>query len=139
MAVSQMMSQDITSLPGNASIMDAAKFMTDMNVGSVIVMDGSKPMGILTDRDIMIRAMVEGRDPNTTAIRDIMVSPVATVSEDNDILDVTHMMSEKKVRRCPVVNSNGMLVGMIALDDILISLGQEMQDIASVLKFEIQK
>lgn len=102
-------------------------------------MDGSKPMGILTDRDIMIRVMVEGKDPNTTTIRDVMVSPVATVTEDKDILDVTYMMSEKKVRRCPVVNSNGMLVGMIALDDILVSLGQEMQDIASVLKFEIGK
>lgn len=139
MAVSHMMTEDVTSLPGNASVMDAAKFMTDMNVGSVIVMDGSRPMGILTDRDVMIRAIVEGRDPNTTAIRDIMVSPVATVSEDRDILDVTHLMSEKKIRRCPVVNSDGMLVGMIALDDILVSLGKEMQDIASVLKFEIGK
>jgi signal-transduction protein with cAMP-binding, CBS, and nucleotidyltransferase domain len=139
MAVSQMMTEDITSLPENASIMDAAKFMTDMNVGSVIVVDGSKPMGILTDRDIMIKVMVEGKDPNSTTIRDIMVSPVATVSEDKDILDVTHMMSEKKVRRCPVVNSEGTLVGMIAFDDILISLGQEMQDIASVLKFETGK
>lgn len=139
MAVSQMMTQDVTSLPENASVMDAAKFMTGMNVGSVIVMDGSKPIGILTDRDIMVRVMVEGKDPNATKISDIMVSPVATVSEDKDILDVTHLMSEKKVRRCPVVNSKGMVVGMIALDDILVSLGQEMQDIASVLKFEIDK
>jgi CBS domain-containing protein len=139
MALSQIMTKEITALPGSASVIDAAKFMTDMNVGSVIVMDGTKATGILTDRDIVTKVMSAGKDPSTTKIRDIMTSPVATISVDKDIADVTHTMSDYKVRRCPVVDASGKIMGMIAFDDILISLGQEMQDIAGVLKSELGK
>jgi CBS domain-containing protein len=132
------MTREVTSLPESASVLDAAKFMTDMNVGSVVVVDGSRPLGILTDRDIMIKTMVTGKDPRDVMVKDIMVSPVVTVSEDKDLLDVTNLMSESKVRRFPVVDSEGRIIGVIALDDILVFLGTEMQNIATALRSELE-
>ncbi len=139
MSLSELMERDVTSLPGTATVLDAAKFMTDMNVGSVIVMDDDSPSGLLTDRDIVAKVLAPGKDPNTTKIREIMVSPVVTISEDEDIVDVTQLMSTHGIRRLPVVDPNGKVVGVISLDDVLVLLGKEMQNIATALKAELEK
>lgn len=139
MSIKFLMTKEVTSLPRDATVLDAAKFMTDMNVGSVVVVeDGNKPVGILTDRDIMTKAIALEKDPRALRVRDIMISPVVTVSADKDIEDVTNLMNTHKVRRFPVVE-NGRLIGVIALDDILVFLGKEMQDIATALKVELGK
>lgn len=139
MSIKFLMTKEVTSLPRDATVLDAAKFMTDMNVGSVVVVeDGNKPVGILTDRDIMTKATALEKDPRALRVRDIMISPVVTVSADKDIEDVTNLMNTHKVRRFPVVE-NGRLIGVIALDDILVFLGKEMQDIATALKVELGK
>jgi len=137
MSLRTLMSKEITSLPVTASVLDAAKFMTDMNVGSVIVMKGDTPSGILTDRDIVTKVLARDKDPKTTKIGDIMVSPAVTISEDKGIFDATKMLSTHRVRRLPIVDAKGKIVGVIALDDLLIVLGQEMQNIASALKGEL--
>lgn len=137
MALSALMSKDITSLPSTATVLDAAKFMTDMNVGSVIVMKDGAPSGIITDRDITTKVLAQGKDPKATSIGEIMVSPAITVSEDKGLFDVTTLFSTHHVRRLPVVDKSGKLVGLIALDDVLILLGQEMQSIAGALKGEL--
>jgi CBS domain-containing protein len=139
MSIKFLMTKEVTSLPRDATVLDAAKFMTDMNVGSVVVVeDGNKPVGILTDRDIMTKATALEKDPRALRVRDIMISPVVTVSADKDIEDVTNLMNTHKVRRFPVVE-NGRLIGVIALDDILVFLGKEMQDIATALRVELGK
>lgn len=138
MALKQFMTSEVTSLPVNATVADAAKFMTDMNVGSVVVMEGDKAVGILTDRDIMTKLIALGKDPSKAKVREIMTSPVATVSSDKDILDATSLMRRHGVRRLPVTE-NGKVVGFIALDDILMFLGSEMEDVAAVLKAELGK
>lgn len=139
MSLKKLMTEEITSLPANATILDACKFMTDMNVGSVIVMDDGKPAGVLTDRDIMVKVMVGEKDPKAVLVKDIMVSPAFTVSEDADIIDVTEQMKTHSVRRFPVVDAEGKLTGVISLDDILVFLGIEMQNIAAALKQELGK
>ncbi len=139
MALSKLMTKEITSLPESASVLDAAKFMADMNVGTVMVEDGAKPLGILTDRDIITKVLAQGRDPAQVKLRDVMAKPVTTISEELDILDATRQMSQSKVRRCAVVNAEGKLTGVIALDDILMCIGEEMQNIASILKAELGK
>ncbi len=139
MSLKPLMTKEITSLPSSATVLDAAKYMTDMNVGSVIVMKGDAISGILTDRDIVTKVLAEGKDPKVTKIGEIMISPVVTISEDKDIADVTGLISAHGIRRLPVVDVNGKLVGVIALDDVLIVLGQEMQNIAAVLKGELGK
>jgi signal-transduction protein with cAMP-binding, CBS, and nucleotidyltransferase domain len=138
MALKQLMTEEVTSLPVSATVADAAKFMTDMNVGTVVVMEGDKAVGILTDRDIMTKLIALGKDPSKAKVAEIMTSPVATVASDKDIFDATSMMRQHKVRRLPVTE-NGKVVGFIALDDILMFLGGEMEDVAAVLKAELGK
>jgi signal-transduction protein with cAMP-binding, CBS, and nucleotidyltransferase domain len=137
MSLNALMSKDITSLPATATVVDAAKFMTDMNVGSVIIMKGGAPSGILTDRDIATKVLAQGKNPLTTKIEEIMISPAVTVTHEQGIFDVTKLFSTHRVRRLPVVDKNGKLVGVIALDDVLILLGQEMQNIAGALRGEL--
>lgn len=139
MSLKPLMTEEVTSLPPNATVLDAAKFMTDMNVGSVVVVDGDKPIGILTDRDIMTKVVVERKDPQTVKVKDIMASPVVTISVEKDIVDVTKLMSTHGVRRFPVIDSDGRIIGVIALDDILVFLGEELQNIAAALKCELGK
>jgi CBS domain-containing protein len=83
------------------------------------------------------KVLAQERDSKTTKIGEIMQTPVVTISEDKDIIDVTKLISTHAIRRLPVVAADGKLVGMISLDDVLILLGQEMQNIASALKGEI--
>ena len=139
MSLKPLMSKIITSLPARATALDASKFMTDMNVGSVIVVEGSKPIGIVTDRDIMTKVIIEGKNPQKVMIRDIMTSPVITVSVEKSIFDVTKLMKKYKVRRFPVVDAEGKIVGVVTLSDILVFIGQEMKNIATALKVRLGK
>jgi CBS domain-containing protein len=138
MALKQLMIKDVTSLPTYATVLDAAKFMTDMNVGTVIVTVEDIPSGLITDRDIVTKVLAQGKDPKTTKIEEIMITPVVTISEDKGIFDATKLMSTHGIRRFPVVDTKGKLVGVIALDDVMVLLGEEMKNIAGALRSELQ-
>jgi CBS domain-containing protein len=139
MSLKKLMTEDITSLPSTATVLDAAKFMTDMNVGSVIVTEDDSPTGLITDRDVVAKVIAQGKDSNTTKISEIMVTPVVSIVEEEDIVDATQLMSHHGIRRLPVTNSGGKLVGVVSLDDVLVMLGEEMQNIATTLKKEIEQ
>ena len=139
MSLKALMSEDVTYLPSTASVLDAAQFMTNMNVGSVIVTDDKdSPTGLITDRDIVAKVLALEKDSKTTKIGEIMVSPVVTISEDKGIFDATQVMSTHGIRRLPVTDANGTLTGVISLDDVLILLGNEMQNVAVILKKELR-
>jgi CBS domain-containing protein len=140
MSLMHLMTKEVTSLPKTAPVLDAARFMTDMNVGSVVIVeDGNRPVGILTDRDIMTKVVVGEKDPHAVKVADIMATPVVTIPADRDVVDATKLMCSNKIRRFPVVDSAGKLIGVLSLDDILMFLGREMQDIATCLKSELEK
>lgn len=140
MSLTHLMSREVTSLPVSAPVLDAAKFMADMNVGSVVIVeDGNRPVGILTDRDITTKVVAGDKDPHTMKVREIMSSPIVTIPDDKDVIDATRLMCSHKIRRFPVVDAKGKLIGVLSLDDILMFLGQEMQDIATGLKCELGK
>lgn len=140
MSLSQLMTKEITSLPETATALDAAKYMTDMNVGSVIITDEKeKPVGIITDRDISTKIVAAEKDPKSVKLKDIMCSPVVTINVGKNIIDATRLMGEYWVRRLPVVNDEGKVVGVLSMDDVLIFLSQEIQNIANALKREIGK
>jgi len=130
------MTKEITSLPASATVLDAAKFMTDMNVGSVVVTDNDSPKGLITDRDVVAKVIAQGKDSSSITIGEIMVSPVVTISEDKDIIDATKMMSDHGIRRLPVTGPNGKLRGVVSMDCVVVVVGREMQDIAA-LSFKI--
>lgn len=139
MSLKTLMTEDVTYLPSTASVLDAAKFMTSMNVGSVIVADDESPTGLITDRDVVAKVIALGKDAGKTKIKDVMVSPVVTISEDKDIIDATKLMSSHGIRRLPITDVKGKLAGVISLDDVILVLSREMENIATTLKKELEK
>jgi predicted transcriptional regulator len=134
------MTKELTSLPEMATALDAAKYMTDMNVGSVIITDEKdNPVGIITDRDISTKVVAAEKDPKSVKLKDIMCTPVVTINVGKDVIDATRLMGEYWVRRLPVVNDEGKVIGVLSMDDVLIFLSQEIQNVAMALKREIGK
>jgi CBS domain-containing protein len=117
--VKDVMSASPVGLDESATIVDAARAMRERDFGSVIVLksQGGSVLGVVTDRDIVIRAVAEGRDPNSVTLGEICSSHVTTVSSDQSVSQVADLMREKAIRRVPVVDK-GRLVGIVSLGDI---------------------
>jgi len=117
MKVKDIMTKNIAYINPASTVTEAAQLMQKHNVGSIPVCDQSGVIGIVTDRDIVVRNVAHGNNPQNTAVRDVMTSKVTTVTPDMDVNDVSNIMAKDQVRRLPVVENN-MLVGMVALGDI---------------------
>jgi CBS domain-containing protein len=118
----------ITVCPGD-SLAKAAKLMEDEGVGAVVVTERSKPVGILTDRDLALATCVRGISPYNV-VKTMMTSPVSTIRADEGVLDVTNLMMEQCVRRLPIVDDDGCLVGLVSADDLIPLLSHELSNIA---------
>jgi CBS domain-containing protein len=129
----------VVTIAPTATVLDAARLMRQKNVGALVVVNGEKPKGILTDRDIAIAVVAEGLDPATVPVADVMHARPAVIREDQGIFDVTKMLGTNGVRRLPVVDKKGKLTGIIALDDLLMLFGQEMGLVASALSRELDR
>ena len=117
MKVKDIMTKEVAHINPDSTVVEAAQLMQKHNIGSVPVCDQSGVIGIITDRDIIVRNIAHGNDPQNTPVRDVMTGQVVTAAPDMDVEDITKMMADKKVRRIPVVDDN-MIVGMVALGDI---------------------
>jgi CBS domain-containing protein len=127
----------VTASP-EATVQEAAHRMWTRKVGALVVTDETgKPLGILTDRDIVIRVVAPGRDPAKVQVGSVIRRNPTVIREDQGILDATKILSRRGVRRLPVVDAKGKLVGIVALDDVLMLLGSEMGHIASALASEL--
>jgi CBS domain-containing protein len=115
--VRDVMTPNPATLEIGAPTMDAARIMRDQNVGAVVVVENGKFSGILTDRDIVVRAIATGRDPAGTPVREICSREVATVSPEDSIDRVLEQMRTKAIRRLPVVQ-DGRAVGILSLGDL---------------------
>jgi CBS domain-containing protein len=119
----------------NDTIVTAACRMRDDGVGTVVVLDGEgRPQGILTDRDVALRVCAEGRNPLRTTVGETMTTPVDAITEDTAIDWAVNRMAERQVRRLVVVDDEGVLVGLLSMDDVLELLTEEVQDIGSLLR-----
>jgi len=116
--VQDAMTADPVTISRSNSVVDAAKLMESADVGSVPVVDGGTPVGILTDRDITIRVVAQGRDPNSTQVGDIATDQPYYVEPGQDLDEALELMAYRKVRRLPVVE-DGLLVGMLAQADVV--------------------
>ena len=101
-----------------APVVDAAKLMEKEGVGSIPVCEDGRLVGIVTDRDIAMRVVAEGRDPQQTKIQDVMTRDPQTVSAEEPISRALEVMESRQVRRIPVIDGGGKLVGIIAQADI---------------------
>lgn len=119
MRVSELMNGNVVSITPDETAALAARLLTRHNVGSLPVcsMDG-RLKGILTDRDIVLRCVASESDPQTTKVREIMTRGVKTVSPDDDVRAASHIMAHDQIRRLPVVDGGGKVVGMLSLGDM---------------------
>jgi CBS domain-containing protein len=118
MNVSEVMSSDVFVMSPDQTLREAAQSMADLDTGVLPIGEGDHLIGILTDRDIVIRGVAEARDPGNTAVRDIMSHGVCFCYEDEDVKEVADQMAELQVRRLPVVNRDKRLVGIVSLGDL---------------------
>jgi CBS domain-containing protein len=112
-----IMTKNVAYIKPDSTVIEAAKLMQQHNVGSIPVCDQNGVVGMVTDRDIVVRNVVMGTDPQSTPVSNIMTTQVATVSSDTDVNMLSDIMSKNQIRRIPVVD-NKTLVGIIALGDL---------------------
>jgi CBS domain-containing protein len=117
--VRELMTESPRTVPPDASAVDAAKVMQNEDAGVVpIVEDDGRLIGVVTDRDIALRVVAEGREPDSTKVAEIASQNLATVDPQQDIDEALRLMAEHQVRRLPVVEEDGRLVGILAQADV---------------------
>ncbi len=108
---------DLVCCLPTAYVMDAAKKMEDNNIGCILITDNNILKGILTDRDITLLVVADGRDPRKVQVREIMKTDIITGKPDWDLFEATKLMADKKIRRLPI-QTNGKLEGFVSLADL---------------------
>ena len=116
-SVRDVMTANPIAMPATASVVDAARAMRDSNIGNVIVLDNGQICGIVTDRDITVRGVAEGRDISQLKLADVCSREVTTLSPTDSVDDAVRLMREKAIRRVPVVEG-GKPVGIVSLGDL---------------------
>jgi CBS domain-containing protein len=118
MKISEVMTRQVRVVGPDRTVREAARLMDELNVGVLPVCDGERLLGIITDRDITVRATATGKDPDAVPVREIMTEDVRWCFEDEAVEDVAQMMGDVQIRRIPVVDRNKRLVGIVALGDL---------------------
>jgi signal-transduction protein with cAMP-binding, CBS, and nucleotidyltransferase domain len=116
--VADIMSSPVTTIDGEVSVRDSSQTMIDKQIGSIIVTEHDQPRGIVTERDLVERVVAPCRDPNQTKIKEIMSTPLITISKETGILDAMREMRKKDISRL-VVMDDGALIGLISEKDVI--------------------
>lgn len=134
MEVQAIMSKRIASLPPDATAADAAKLMKEEDVGAILALGpDKKPIGIVTDRDLVIRVVAFNRNAAQVKLQDIISNHPFTVREKEPVMLVARRMADKGVRRLPVVDEGGSVIGVVSVDDLLTVLISELSNVCTVL------
>src|SRR5512139_120604 len=143
MAVGELCNREVVIAEKTLSVVDAAGLMRKHHVGDLVVVEdreGRKlPVGIVTDRDIVVEVVATGVNPEALKVGDIMGPEVATVRESEGLFEALRFMRDKGVRRMPVVDGTGGLAGILTLDDLLSLLAEEMTELAKLVSHERQR
>jgi len=115
--VEDFMTKRVVTIEGSKTILEAAKVLAEKNVGSLVVVEENKPVGIVTDRDVVTRAVVKGLDLKKEQIKTIMSKPLVTVRPETSMLEAIELMDKNSIRRIPVVKDNE-IVGIITSSDV---------------------
>jgi len=128
--IAEVMTTDVEVVRPEETLRDAARAMADLDVGSLPVCDGRRMIGMVTDRDITVRGVAEGKGPDAP-IRDVMTDDVVWCTDTDSVDEVLQQMSDAQVRRIPVVDKDRQLVGIVALGDIAL---EEEDDVDETLR-----
>ena len=116
--INDVMTKDPCSIDADKPVAYAAKMMRDEDVGLAPIVEGQKLIGTLTDRDIAIRVVAEGKDPESTTVREVATTRLVTVDPEQDLDEALRLMAQNQVRRLPVVEEDGRLAGVVAQADV---------------------
>lgn len=144
MPIGEICKREVVIAQREDTVLQAAKLMRQHHVGDVLVVDdrgeGKRmPVGIVTDRDLVVEVIAPELNPNAITIGDIMVSDFATVKENTGVFESIQYMRVKGVRRLPVVTADGTLIGIVTLDDLLALLSEELDALVKLVAHEQQK
>jgi CBS domain-containing protein len=135
----QIAVKPVITASARMTITEAARAMKQKNVGALIVVNAGRPLGVLTDRDIAIDVVAAGKDPDAVHVEDVMRKKPATLREDLGLMDAARIFAKTGVRRLPVVDKAGRVSGIVALDDLMMLLGNEMGLVAGALAAGLRK
>lgn len=110
---------DVLKIEADATVLDAIKRMVEGNVGALLVMDGERIAGIVTERDYLRRVTLEGREESDTAVREIMSGPLVYVTEDTTVEECMAVMTERRIRHLPVLDEAKQLAGIVSIGDVV--------------------
>ncbi len=140
MKTGEICNREVVYVERAAAIAEAARLMRAHHVGDLVVVEEKNgrraPVGIVTDRDLVIEVLAEGVNQNDVAVGDVMSYELVTASEDDDLFDTLKHMRTKGIRRLPVVDRAGSLVGIVTVDDLLDLLAEQVSDLAHIVQRE---
>ena len=140
MNVGELCNREVVFAHRDTELVEAARLMREHHVGSLVIiadrLSQRVPVGIVTDRDIVVAAVAKKVDPATLTVGDVMSAGALVVREQDGVGDALRVMREKGVRRLPVVNRDGALVGIVAIDDVLEVVAEEMDAFVRTLRSE---
>ncbi len=122
MRVKDVMTKDIISVKPDASMTDVARTMEGANVGTVLVVDGNRVDGMISDRSIVTRVLAKGEDPRQVPIKSVMTRNIITCNENEDIESAAKQFGKNRIRRMPVVNDRSELVGIVSVADVAMEM-----------------
>jgi predicted transcriptional regulator len=142
MSIGEICNREVIICNSDDSIMEAVKLMRDQHVGDVVVVErrseGVFPLGILTDRDVVIELLAEEVDLNSVACGDVMSREMVTAVEEDEILPTIEHMRDKGIRRIPVVNRQGELQGILSFDDLVELISEQLTDLVRLVGREVE-
>ncbi|MFZ5784103.1 MAG: CBS domain-containing protein [Pseudomonadota bacterium] len=118
MRAAELMTRDVAVVAPDASVREAARMMEQLNVGVLPVCDGRRLVGIVTDRDVTVRAIADGMLPDRTPVHMVMTEDVCWCLADDPVAVVQHEMARRRIRRVPVIDQDRRLIGMISMGDL---------------------
>jgi len=121
LTVKDVMVRDLITIKASASAMEAAEIMDKYDIGCLIVVEGTKPIGIVTERDMLKRVLLLKRDPRKTRVKNIMSRPLIVSTPKTEIRDAVRVMNERRIKKLPVIE-DGNLLGLVSLTDVVRSL-----------------
>jgi CBS domain-containing protein len=124
MRIAEIMTRDPEVITSDFVLKDAALKMRQLDVGMLPIRSDDRLVGMLTDRDITVRATADGRDPTKTKVHEVMTPEVVYCFEDQDVSEAAKLMQEKQIRRLPILNRQKRLVGIVSLGDVAVHVGE---------------
>lgn len=143
MTVGEYCNREVVIVEASESVRTAANLMRSQHVGDVVVVNkensSTRPVGILTDRDIVMEVLAEDVDLDSVSVGDVMSYELETVGEEIKLMDAIKRMRAKGVRRLPVVDSEGGLVGILTADDVLDLFSEQLSDLVALVATEMRR